>query len=62
MQESRRKEHGAQRGSGSPIVHVTQLMGDVDENGVKPEIKTCKHFLVGSDGESETQSLQLYHV
>ena len=41
LQEQKRKEHGAQRGSGAQIVDVAQLMGDVCDNRLKEELETC---------------------
>ena len=52
LREHKRK-HGAQRGSGAQNVDVTQLMGDVDDNSLKHELETCKHFLVDSEMENE---------
>ena len=52
MREHKRKEHGAQRGSGAQSVDVAQLMGDVYDNSLKEELETCKHFLVDSEMEN----------
>ena len=38
-----------QRGSGHQSVDVAQLMGDVDDNSLKEELETSKHFLVDSE-------------
>ena len=51
LREHKRKENGAQRGSGARNVDNTQLVGVVDENSLKEELKTCKHFLVVSEME-----------
>ena len=62
LRQHKRKEHGARRGSIAHTVDVTQLMGDVDDNRLKDELETCKHFFSGQlDGECETKSLQICH-
>ena len=52
MREHKRKQHGAQRGSRAQNVDVTQLKGDIDENGLKEELETSKRFLVDSEMEN----------
>ena len=52
LREQKRKDQGAQRGSGAQNVDVTQLMGDADDNSLKWELGTCKHFLVDSETEN----------
>ena len=44
LREHKRKEHGAQRGSSAQNADVTQRMGDVDDNGLKENLETCKLF------------------
>ena len=51
LREHKRKEHGAQSGSGAESVDVAQLMGYVDDNCLKEELGTCKHFLLDSEME-----------
>ena len=52
MREHKRKDHGAQSGSGAQKVDITQLMGGVDNNSPKEELETCKHILVGKEMEN----------
>ena len=52
LREDKRKEHGAQRGSGAQNVDVAHVIGDVVDNGLKEELETCKHFLVDSEMEN----------
>ena len=49
LREHIRNEHGAQRISTAQIVYVTQLNGAVDDNSLKEDLETCKHFLVNSE-------------
>ena len=62
MREHKRKEDGAQRVSGAQNVDVTQLMGDVDDNSLKEELETCKHFLLYNRMQNGRQSQQLCRV
>ena len=57
MREDRWKEHGAQRGSEAQNVYVTQLTGDVDDNSLKGELETFKHFLVDNEMEKGKQKV-----
>ena len=50
--ELRRKEHGRQRGSGAQNDDVTHAMGTIDDNSLKEETETYKHFLVDSEMEN----------
>ena len=47
-----RKEHGAQIGSRAEDAYVAQLIRDVDDNSLKEELESCKHFLVDSKIEN----------
>ena len=44
LREQKRKDHGAQRGSGAQNVDVTQPMVDVDDNNLKEKPETCNSF------------------
>ena len=46
LREHKRKEHGAQRGSGARNVDIAHVMVDVDENSLREELEKGKHFLV----------------
>ena len=59
VREHKRKEHGAQRGSRDQNVDVAHVMGDVDDNSLKEELETCKHFLI--DNEIENGSHRVYN-
>ena len=45
-------ENGVQRGSRAQSAGVAQLLGVVDDNSLKEELETCKHFLVDSQTEN----------
>ena len=46
--ERKRQEHEAQRGFGAQNINVAHVMRDVDDNSLKEELETSKHFLVDS--------------
>ena len=46
MRGHKRKEQRAQRGSRAQKVVVAYVIGDVDDNSLKEELETCKHFLL----------------
>ena len=49
LQEHTGKEQEDQRQSGIQIIDGTQIMGPIDDNSLKEELETCKHFLVESN-------------
>ena len=49
LREHKRKEHGAQRGSGTRNVDIAYVKVDVDENSLKEELEKGKHFLVENE-------------
>ena len=57
LREHKWKEIGAQRSSGARTVDVAHVMGDVDDKGLKEELKTFKHFLVDSEMENGLQKV-----
>ena len=52
MREHKRREHGAQRGSGAQTVEVAHVMRDVDDKSLKEEMEKCKYFLADSEREN----------
>ena len=58
--EHKRKELGAQRGSGTQNIDVAHVMGDIDDNSLKEKLETCKHFSV--DSEIENGRHRVYNV
>ena len=45
-------DHDAERSSEAQNVDVAHVMGDTDDNSLKEEKETCKHFLVNSQMEN----------
>ena len=52
MREHKRKDYGAQRTSAAQGVDDAHVIRDVDENSLKVELETCKHFLVDNEMEN----------
>ena len=53
-------QHGMQIGSGTKEVDVEHIVGDVGDQRLREELRSCQHFLVNSElGKGETQSVQL---
>ena len=48
-----------QIGSGTRDVDEEQIVGDVEDHRLREELRSCQQFLVDSEHESETQSIQL---
>ena len=44
LREHKRKELGAESGSGAQNFDVTQLMGDIDDNGLREELVRANTF------------------
>ena len=52
LQEQKRIEHGAQKGSGAQNADLEHVLEDVTDNNFKEELETCKHFLVDNGIEN----------
>ena len=60
LRDYKRKEHGAQRGSGAQYVDIAHVMRDVDDNSLKIELESCKHFLVDSEMQNGKQRVYTF--
>ena len=47
--QHKKTQHGTQIGFGARNIDVEDIMGDVDDQGVREELHSCKHFLVDSE-------------
>ena len=45
-------QHGTQIGFGASNINVEELVGDVDDQSLREELETCKHFLSGTEVEN----------
>ena len=49
LRQHKKTQHGTQIGFGASNIDVEDIMGDVDDQGLREEIHSCKHFLVDSE-------------
>ena len=49
LRQHKNTQHGTQIGFGSSNIDVEDIMGDVDDQGLREELHSCKHFLVDSE-------------
>ena len=49
LRQHKNTQHGAQIGFGARNIDVEDIMGDVDDQSLREEIQSCKHFLVDSE-------------
>ena len=57
LRQHRNTQHGMQIGSGTRDADVEHIVGDVEDHRLREELRSCQHFLVGS--ELERQIVQL---
>ena len=51
LPQHRNTQHGMQIGSGTRDVDVEHLVGDVEDQRLRQELRSCQHFLVDSELE-----------
>ena len=49
LRQHKKTQHGTQIGFGARNIDVEDIMGDVDDQGLREELHSCKHFLVDSE-------------
>ena len=49
LRQHKSTQHGKQIGFGSSNIDVEDIMGDVDDQSLREELQSCKHFLVDSE-------------
>ena len=59
LRQHRNTQHGIQVGSGSRDVDVEHIVGDVEDQRLREELRSCQHFLMFS--ELERASHKLFH-
>ena len=50
-------QHGTQIGFGASIIYVEDIVGDVDDQSLREEIPSCRHFLVDSELQKGRRSV-----
>ena len=49
LRQHKNTQHGKQIGFGASNINVEDIMGDVDDQNLREELKSCRHFLVDSE-------------
>ena len=49
LRQHKNTQHGKQIGFGASKIDVEDLVGDVDDQGLREELQSCRHFLVDSE-------------
>ena len=49
LRQHKNTQHGKQIGFGTSNIHVEDIVGDVDDQSLREELQSCRHFLVDSE-------------
>ena len=49
LRQHKNIQHGTQIGFGASNIDVEDIVGDVDDQSFREELRSCKHFLVDSE-------------
>ena len=62
LRQHRNTQHGRQIGSGTRDVDVEHIVGDVEDQRLREELRSCQHFLVDSELERARHKVFNYAV
>ena len=62
LRRNRNTQHGMQIGSGSRNVDVDYIVGDVEDQSLREELRSCQHFLVDSELERARHKVFIFAV
>ena len=62
LRQHRNAQHGMQIGSSTRDVDVEHIVGDVEDSRLREELRSCQHFLVGSELERARHKVLNYAV
>ena len=62
LHQNRNTQHGMQIGSGTRDVDVEHIVGDVEDQSFREELRSCQHFLVDSELEKARYKVFNYEV
>ena len=62
LRQHRNTQHGLQIGSRTRDVDVVHIVGDVEDHGLREELRSCQHFLVDSELETARHKVFNYAV
>ena len=49
LRQHKNTQHGTQIGFGASNIDVEDILGDVDDQSLREELQSCRHFLVDSE-------------
>ena len=52
-----KRQHGTQTGFGASNIDVENIVGDVDDQSLREELQSCRHFLVDSEIQKRRHSV-----
>ena len=52
LRQHRNTQHGSQMGFGANNIDVEDIVGDVDDQSLREELESCKHFLTDTELEN----------
>ena len=62
LRQHRNTQHGIQIGSGARDVNLEHIVGDVEDQSLREELRSCQHFLVDSELERARHKVFNYAV
>ena len=62
LRQYRNTQHGMQIGSGTRDVDVEHIVGDIEDERLREELRSCQHFLVDSEIERARHKVYNYAV
>ena len=57
LRQQNNNQHGTQNGFGASNIDVEDIVGDVDDQSLREELQSCRHFLVDSAIQKGKHSL-----
>ena len=52
LRQHKNTQHGTQIGFGASSINVEDIVGDVDDQSLREELESCKHFLTDTEMEN----------
>ena len=62
LRQHKNTQHGTQIGFGASNIDVEDIMGDVDDQSLREELQSCRHFLVDSELQKGRHSVFIFAV
>ena len=62
LPQHKNTQHGKQIGFGASNIDVKDIVGDVDDQSLREELQSCRHFLVDSEIQKGTHSVFTFAV